>query len=79
MIDYQSNPDGVFKFVMNYQDHLTKFVRLRPLTTKSAKEVALVLLEIFCDNGGAPHILQSDNGREFVNQVYEIVMSRNNS
>ena len=49
-----------------YQDHHTKFVMLRPLRRKSAQEVVDILLDVFCLLG-PPHILQSDNGREFRN------------
>jgi len=35
---------------------------------KRAEEVAYVLLDIFT-TFGAPTILQSDNGREFVNKI----------
>ncbi|XP_055924454.1 KRAB-A domain-containing protein 2-like [Argiope bruennichi] len=68
LIDLQSNSDGEYKFIMVYQDHLTKFVQLRPLKTKRAEEVAYHVLPIFL-TFGAPAILQSDNGREFSNQV----------
>jgi hypothetical protein len=54
----------VTKFILHYQDHLTKFAVLRPLTSKLAAEVGFQLLDIFL-LFGAPHILQSDNGREF--------------
>lgn len=64
----QSQPDGDYRYILNYQDHLTKVVSLRPLKTKSAEEVAYNLVDIFCDKG-APRILQSDNGREFANKV----------
>jgi len=57
----QTEEDGEFKFIMVYQDHLTKMVWLRPLRNKSAKEVAQHLLLIFADIG-APSILHSDNG-----------------
>ena len=53
-------------YLLVYQDHLTKFVILRPLQRKTAEEVAFVLFEIFC-LFGPPHILQSDNGKEFRN------------
>lgn len=36
LIDYQSMPDGGQKFVLVYQDHLTKFVNLRALKSKTA-------------------------------------------
>ncbi|XP_043497554.1 KRAB-A domain-containing protein 2-like [Polistes fuscatus] len=68
LIDLQSHRDGEYKFIMVYQDYLTKFVQLRPLKTKIAKEVAYHLLQIFL-TFGAPAILQSNNGREFCNQV----------
>ncbi|KAM4707160.1 baculoviral IAP repeat-containing protein 1-like [Discoglossus pictus] len=68
LIDLQSYRDGEYQFIMVYQDHLTKFVQLRPLKTKRAEEVAYHVLSIFL-TFGAPAILQSDNGREFSNQV----------
>jgi len=53
---------------MNYQDHLTKFVILRPLKTKRAKEIDFNLMDI-CTIFGAPSILHSANSREFVNKI----------
>lgn len=68
LIDMQSNPDNHFKFIMVYQDHLTKFVVLRAIRTKRAEEIAYNLLDIFT-LFGAPSILHSDNGREFANAI----------
>nr|XP_018908515.1 PREDICTED: KRAB-A domain-containing protein 2-like [Bemisia tabaci] len=48
--------------------HLTKFCILRALKTKTAEEVATHLFDIFC-TFGAPSILHSDNGKEFVNNI----------
>ena len=70
LIDYQSSPSYDFKWVMVYQDHLTKFCLLRALLTKRAQEVALHLFDFFT-MFGAPSILHSDNGREFVNRIIE--------
>jgi hypothetical protein len=70
LIDMQSEPDGYYRFIMNYQDHLTKFTILRPLKIKTAEEVAYQLMDILCIFG-APFILQSENGREFSNKVIE--------
>lgn len=39
LIDLQSQADNQYKFIMVYQDHLTKFVLLRPLTSQRAEEV----------------------------------------
>ncbi|KAL4085073.1 hypothetical protein QTP88_027911 [Uroleucon formosanum] len=59
-----SLPDGKYKWILNYQDHHTKFISLLLLESKRAVEVASNLLTIFL-TFGAPKILQSDNGREF--------------
>ncbi|GFY06886.1 KRAB-A domain-containing protein 2 [Trichonephila clavipes] len=68
LIDIQSQPDREYKFIMVYQNHLTKFVILKSLTSKKAEEVAYNLVDVF-SLLGAPSILQSDNGREFANNV----------
>ena len=39
LIDYQSQPDGEYKFIMVYQDHLTKFIILNSLKRKTDEEV----------------------------------------
>ncbi|XP_046608871.1 KRAB-A domain-containing protein 2-like [Neodiprion virginianus] len=73
LIDFQSCPDGEYKWLMNYQDHATKFIHLLPLQSKHAANVAEELSKIFF-TFGAPAILQSDNGREFAaNVVRELV------
>ena len=66
LIDMQRQPDRDLKWVLVYQDHLTKFVQLRPITSK--REIAYHLLDIFSVFGASGN-LQSDNGIEFVNSV----------
>jgi len=67
LIDMQSNPDCDMKFILVYQDHLTKLVLLRSLHSKRADEVAYHL-DIFT-TFGVPNILHSDNGGDFCNQI----------
>ena len=47
LIDMQSMCKGSYRWIMVYQDHLTKYCVLRPLTSKRAAEVAWQLLDIF--------------------------------
>ena len=68
LIDMQSMCKGSYRWIMVYQDHLTKYCVLRPLTSKRAAEVAWQLVDIFLLLG-APQILQSDNGSEFTASV----------
>jgi len=70
LTDMQSEPDGYCRFIMNHQDHLTKFTVLHPLKRKTADEVDYQLMDIFC-MFGAPFILQSDNGRQFANKIIQ--------
>ena len=49
---------------------MTCFVFLKPLRTKSAKEVAFALVNVFA-NFGVPQILQSDNEQVMVADVLE--------
>ena len=43
----QSSPQSQFKWIIVYQCHHTKFVILRPMSSKRAPEVAFQLLDIF--------------------------------
>ena len=68
LIDMRTIPDHDYKWILNYQDHFTKWVVLKALYKKCAKEVANILVTIFYTLG-APNILQSDNGKEFDNAL----------
>jgi len=46
LIDMQSQCYNGYRFILKYQDHLTKFVLLRPLKSKRAEEIAINLLDI---------------------------------
>ena len=56
----------LYNFPLVYQGHLTKLIVLQPLKRMTASEVTSILLDILCLIG-PPHILQSDNGKEFKN------------
>ena len=75
LIDMRTNPDGEYNWILNYQDHFTKWIVLRPLKRKCAVEVASTLISIFYTLG-APCILQSDNGREFTNNLLLVTLNQ---
>lgn len=56
LIDMQLQVDGDFKFIMVYQDYLTKCIQVRYLKIKRAEEVAYHLVCIF-KIFGAPSII----------------------
>ena len=47
LIDYHSMPDGLFHYVLVYQDHGIKFCQLHPLRNRTHTQVALELINIF--------------------------------
>ena len=63
-----------FNYILNYQDHLSKYCYLRPLKTKSAAKIADHLDAIFTDIS-CPKILHADNGKEFVNKAVDDVLA----
>ena len=60
--------DNGYKFILNYQDSLSKYVILRPLKTKTTAEVADCLVSVFFEHG-PPNILHTDNGTEFLEVI----------
>ena len=55
-------------------DVFSRFLFLRPLTSKYAAEVASTLLQLFSDVG-PPKIVQSDQGGEFKGVVHYLMKS----
>jgi hypothetical protein len=59
-------------------DVCTRFVFLRALPNKNGINIAMALWELFCTIG-FPKIIQSDNGKEFVNNIIKIMTSKMNT
>jgi hypothetical protein len=72
LIDFQSMPDGVFNYLLNYIDHGVKMLVSIPLASKRASAVAFALFTIFTEIG-PPMMLQTDNGGEFSNHAHDHV------
>lgn len=64
LIDMSSFKTTQHRYILNYQDHCTKYCVLRPLINKDVNSVVKELVDIF-STLGCPKILQSDNGLEF--------------
>ena len=69
LIDMRHMPDDSYNYIAHYMDHWSKFHVMWPLMRKSAVEVAIGLATKVFPCLGLPKILQSDNGREFVNEI----------
>ena len=68
-------PHDGLKWILHIVDHWSKFTFAFPLTQKSAKEVTSALEKRVFPFIGLPSIIQSDNGREFVNKLIEEVVA----
>jgi len=67
-------PDESYCYIAHYMDHWSKYHVLWPLMNKSGVEVASGLVHKVFPYFGLPKILQSDNGREFVNEIIREVL-----
>ena len=52
-------------------DELTRYTECYPIRNKTAEEVAVTFFNGFICRHGVPEVLVSDNGREFVNRMFE--------
>lgn len=64
-----SIPDGGNRWIGHYRDHFSKYSILWVQKRKSADETVENMERFVFSYLGVPKILQSDNGREFDNQV----------
>ena len=58
-----------YKFVLTMTDYFSKYVEAVPIKDKSAVSVARGIYEVYCRQGAPVHVI-SDQGKEFINQVY---------
>ena len=65
---------GNYLFIFTLVDVLTGYCIVRPLRSKTMEEIAAVFWSIISEYG-APKILQSDNGKEFVNELMSAIVS----
>ena len=63
------------KYIMTVIDVMTRYLITVPLKTKEAKEVARCFYEKVICLHGMPEIIVTDNGREFVNEVFDGIMA----
>lgn len=70
IIEMRKEQDEEYRFIMNYQEYITRFTVLRPLETDSVEEISRELLSIF-GHYGAPYFLTSNKGRDFCIEVCE--------
>ncbi|GFV98794.1 retrovirus-related Pol polyprotein from transposon 412 [Trichonephila clavipes] len=65
-----------YRFLLVITDHFTKWSELIPLRKASAQAIANALFENYISRYGAPISLISDNGPEFISEVFEHLSHR---
>ncbi|XP_065903846.1 KRAB-A domain-containing protein 2-like [Dysidea avara] len=74
LIDMSSIPDSNNRWIGHYKDHFSKFSILWAQSRKCAAETVLCLQRYVFAYLGVPKILQSDHGREFNNELFEMIV-----
>ncbi|XP_050300165.1 KRAB-A domain-containing protein 2-like [Anthonomus grandis grandis] len=65
LIDMKTHSYSGYQFILVHQDKATKFIHLKALKSKEVDEIVRHLLDIYT-TFGAPAILNSNQGREFI-------------
>ncbi len=65
------------KYIVTLSDYFSKWPEAAPLKSKCAEGVADFLFDVFCRHGW-PKIIQSDQGREFINAVNSYLFKSTN-
>ncbi|GFT59681.1 retrovirus-related Pol polyprotein from transposon 412 [Trichonephila clavipes] len=68
---YPASRPERYRFILVITDHFTKWSELIPLRKASAQAIANALLENYISRYGAPIFLISDNGPQFISDVFE--------
>ena len=67
-----------FRYILTCIDILSRFGWARPIKTKSGKEVANAIEDIFKSNNRIPKRIQCDQGKEFYNSHVKDLLQRHN-
>ncbi|KMQ86147.1 reverse ribonuclease integrase [Lasius niger] len=57
-----------YEFILVIQDLFTKWIECYPLRKTTGKKIREILDETIVNRWGAPHVLLTDNGTEFINR-----------
>ena len=77
MIEFQHVNDG-FRYLLTVMDLFSRYAWAKPLKTKNAQDVTLAFRSILLQDGRTPKKLQTDNGREFENAPFQLMLNNNN-
>ena len=68
LIELPTTPSK-YRYILVIKCALTKWIEMRPLRSKEAKEIAEALFEDIFYRHGSVETMVSDNGKEFVNHI----------
>ena len=75
LMDFTSQPDGEYHWVLQLKDHFSRMIWLFPLKDKSSEEVANAL-RTWISWCGQPNSFYSDNGKEFAGEVSDLLANQ---
>jgi transposase InsO family protein len=64
-------PQGSNKYILTFQDDLSKYVVAVPIRQQDAETVARAFVEKIVLTYGTPQILQSDQGANFISEMFK--------
>lgn len=67
-----------FKYLLTVIDCFSKYAFAVPVTDKTGNSVSVAMESIFIESNRKPHMLQTDNGREFYCKPFRTLMKKYN-
>ena len=76
MIEFHNVKDG-YRYLLTVIDLFSRYAWARPIRTKSAADVTAAFRSVLSQDRRKPKKLQTDNGREFENAVFQLMLRNN--
>uniref|UniRef100_A0A023F1Q9 Integrase catalytic domain-containing protein n=1 Tax=Triatoma infestans TaxID=30076 RepID=A0A023F1Q9_TRIIF len=73
MIPYARENNG-YKYILTVIDCFSKYAWVKPVKSKTGQDVAKAMETIFKSSGRVPNNIQTDNGKEFYNAIFNKLM-----
>src|SRR3981189_2006426 len=76
MIEFHNVNDG-YRYLLTVVDLFSRYAWARPIKSKNAADVTLAFRSILSQDRRKPKKLQTDNGREFENAPFQLMLTNN--
>ena len=78
MIDYRTKNNNGYRYILVVIDNFSKFGWVTSLRNKSSQTIVDEFSKIIINSKRKPNLLETDDGKEFVNKIFNEFLKLNN-